>query len=64
MAKFFGTNGIRGVFGEDLTLEFVHDMALAIGTHFGGGPVLVGYDGRDSSPVICKSSRPRSTPWG
>ena len=54
MAKFFGTNGIRGVFSEDFTLEFVHDMTLSIGTYFEKGPVLIGYDGRDSSPVICK----------
>ncbi len=54
MAKFFGTNGIRGVFGEDLTLEFIHDMTLAIGTYFKEGPILIGYDGRDSSPVIAK----------
>ena len=54
MAKFFGTNGIRGVFSEDFTLEFVHDMTLAIGTHFKVGPVLVGYDGRESSPIIAK----------
>ena len=54
MAKFFGTNGIRGIFSEDFTLEFVHDMTLAIGTYFGRGPILIGFDGRDSSPVICK----------
>ena len=54
MAKFFGTNGIRGVFDEDFTLEFVHDMTLAIATHFREGPILIGYDGRDSSPVIVK----------
>ena len=54
MAKFFGTNGIRGVFDEDFTLEFIHDMTLAIGTYFGNGPVLIGYDGRESSPIICK----------
>jgi len=54
VAKFFGTNGIRGVFSEDFTLEFVHDMTLAIGTYFGKGPILIGYDGRESSPVICK----------
>ena len=52
--KFFGTNGIRGVFSEDFSLEFVHDMTLAIGTYFGKGPVLIGYDGRESSPAICK----------
>ena len=54
MAKFFGTNGIRGVFSEDFTLEFIHDMTLAIGTYFKKGPILIGYDGRDSSPLICK----------
>ena len=54
MAKFFGTNGIRGIFSEDFTLEFVHDMTLAIGTYFGKGPVLIGFDGRESSPIICK----------
>ncbi len=54
MAKFFGTNGIRGVFSEDFTLEFVYDMTLAIGTYFEKGPVLIGFDGRESSPVICK----------
>jgi len=54
VAKFFGTNGIRGVFSEDFTLEFVHDMTLAIGTYFERGPVLIGFDGRESSPVICK----------
>ena len=54
MAKFFGTNGIRGVFSEDFTLEFVHDMTLAIGTYFEKGPILIGFDGRESSPTICK----------
>lgn len=55
MAQFFGTNGIRGVFKEDFTLEFIHDMTLAIGTYFKNGPILVGYDGRDSSPIIAKT---------
>ena len=54
MAKFFGTNGIRGVFGEDLTLEFIHDMTLSIGTYFQKGPILIGFDGRNSSPIICR----------
>lgn len=54
MARFFGTNGIRGIFPKDLTIEFVHDMTLAIGTYFGGGPILIGYDGRESSPILCK----------
>ncbi|RNJ78532.1 MAG: phosphoglucosamine mutase [Nitrosopumilus sp. B06] len=55
MGKYFGTNGIRGVFGEDFTIRFAHEMALSIGTHFGRGPILVGYDGRESSPAVCKA---------
>lgn len=54
MAKLFGTNGIRGVFLETMTLEFIHDITLAIATYFKKGPILVGYDGRDSSPIIAK----------
>ena len=54
MAKFFGTNGIRGIFDEDFNLEFIHDMTLAIATYFKEGPILIGYDGRDSSSVIAK----------
>lgn len=54
MAKFFGTNGIRGVFGETFSLKFIHDMTLSIATHFKEGPILVGYDGRYSSPIIAK----------
>ncbi|HSB50689.1 MAG TPA: phosphoglucosamine mutase [Nitrosopumilaceae archaeon] len=55
MAKLFGTNGIRGVFGNDLTLDFIHDITLSIATYFKEGPILVGYDGRDSSPIIAKT---------
>lgn len=55
MAKLFGTNGIRGVFGDDLTLDFIHDITLSIATYFKEGPILVGYDGRDSSPIIAKT---------
>ena len=54
VAKFFGTNGIRGIFDKEISLEFIHDMTLAIGTYFQSGPILVGYDGRESSPILCK----------
>jgi len=54
MAKLFGTNGIRGVFAEDFSLEFIHDITLAIATYFKKEPLLVGYDGRTSSPIITK----------
>ncbi|HET6517635.1 MAG TPA: phosphoglucosamine mutase [Nitrosopumilaceae archaeon] len=55
MGKLFGTNGIRGVFGDDLTLDFIHDITLSIATYFKEGPILVGYDGRDSSIIIAKT---------
>ena len=54
MGKLFGTNGIRGIFGDDLNLEFIHDITLSIATYFKEGPILVGYDGRDSSIAISK----------
>jgi len=54
MGKLFGTNGVRGIFSEDFTLEFVHDLILAISTYFKQGTILVGYDGRDSSNIISK----------
>ncbi|HJU13222.1 MAG TPA: phosphoglucosamine mutase [Candidatus Nitrosotalea sp.] len=54
MARLFGTNGVRGIFGEDLTLDFVSDITSSIGTFFKKGPILVGYDGRESSKVLSK----------
>lgn len=54
MAKLFGTNGIRGVFGETFTLDFVSDITLSLATFFKKGPILVGYDGRNSSVIISK----------
>ena len=54
MAKLFGTNGVRGVFGEDLTLDFISKITLSIASFFKKGPILVGYDGRESSIIISK----------
>jgi phosphomannomutase/phosphoglucomutase len=54
MAKLFGTNGVRGVFGEGLTLDFISEITLSIATLFKKGPILVGYDGRESSIIISK----------
>ena len=54
MGKLFGTNGVRGIFSEDFNLEFIHDLVLSISAYFKHGTILVGYDGRHSSPVISK----------
>jgi phosphomannomutase/phosphoglucomutase len=54
MTKLFGTNGIRGIFGENLTLVFVSEITLSLANFFKKGPILVGYDGRHSSIIISK----------
>lgn len=54
MAKLFGTNGVRGVFGEDLSLDFISKITLSLASFFKKGPILVGYDGRESSIIISK----------
>lgn len=54
--KFFGTNGIRGIPGKDITLEFLTEMSQSIGTFLGNSkPVLVGHDVRNSSPALSKT---------
>ena len=52
--KLFGTNGVRGIFGQDLSLEFLIKVSRSLGSFFEKGPLLVGFDGRISSPVISK----------
>ena len=54
MGRLFGTNGVRGIFSEDFNLEFIHELILSISTYFKQGTILVGYDGRKSSPLISK----------
>ncbi len=54
MKKLFGTNGVRGVFSEDFSLEFVNDLVMSLASYFKKGKILVGYDGRHSSPIVAK----------
>ena len=54
MKKLFGTIGVRGVFSEDFTLEFVNDLTMSLAAYFKKGKILVGYDGRHSSPIVAK----------
>ena len=54
MKKLFGTNGVRGVFSEDFTLEFVNDLVMSSAAYFKQGKILVGYDGRHSSTIVAK----------
>jgi phosphomannomutase / phosphoglucomutase len=52
--KLFGTNGVRGIFGQDLNLEFIMRVSRSLASFFAKGPLLVGFDGRISSPVISR----------
>jgi len=54
--RLFGTNGVRFVPGVSNDLDFVINLGEAIGTYFGSGEVLVGYDGRVSSPALSNAT--------
>ena len=56
-ARLFGTNGVRGVWGNDFTNGLVIDLSYAIATYYKKGPIVVGYDGRRSSPAVSKLVR-------
>lgn len=48
----FGTNGIRGVFGQDLSLDFLLDITRSLAAYYKEGSILVGRDGRNSNNVM------------
>lgn len=53
--RLFGTNGIRGLVNLELTPEFVTKIGNAIGTFFEGKRIVVGHDGRTSSPMFVRA---------
>jgi phosphomannomutase/phosphoglucomutase len=52
MAKYFGTNGARGIFGKDFTVELAKRIARGIGLYFNSGKILLARDGRVSSEAL------------
>jgi phosphoglucosamine mutase len=50
--RYFGTDGVRGVVGADLTPELVGRIGKAATLWGGGGRVLVGRDTRGSGPEL------------
>src|SRR5215213_4720391 len=50
--KYFGTDGVRGVVGEDLMAELVERLGRAAALWSGGGRVFVGRDTRSSGPML------------
>jgi phosphomannomutase/phosphoglucomutase len=54
--RLFGTNGVRFVPGVSHDLDFAINLSEAIGTYFGSGEVLLGQDGRLSSPALSNAA--------
>lgn len=52
MSKYFGTDGIRGKFGEKLDENLAYRTGLALGGYFGSGKYVVGRDTRVSGKDI------------
>ena len=54
--KYFGTNGIRGLPGKVISLDFLGEMGQSLGTFLGNSKsILVGHDVRNSSPAISRT---------
>ena len=50
--KYFGTDGVRGVVGKDLTPELVERLGRAATSWSGRGRIFVGRDTRASGPAL------------
>jgi phosphoglucosamine mutase len=52
LRKYFGTDGVRGVVGDDLTVDLVERLGKAATMWSGRGRVFVGRDTRGSGPEL------------
>jgi phosphoglucosamine mutase len=52
LRRYFGTDGVRGVVGEDLTVDLVERLGKAATLWSGRGRVFVGRDTRGSGPEL------------
>jgi phosphoglucosamine mutase len=50
--KYFGTDGVRGVVGKDLSTDLVHRLGRAAALWSGRGRVFIGRDTRASGPEL------------
>src|SRR5881392_4290728 len=50
--RYFGTDGVRGVVGEDLTADLVERLGKAATLWSKGGRVFIGRDTRGSGPEL------------
>ena len=54
--RLFGTNGIRGVVGENITSEFAYGIGSSVASLFKSKKILVGRDGRTSSQMLVEGA--------
>jgi phosphoglucosamine mutase len=52
LRRYFGTDGVRGIVGQDLTVELVERLGKAATLWSGRGRVFVGRDTRGSGPEL------------
>jgi phosphomannomutase / phosphoglucomutase len=52
--RLFGTNGIRGVVGTTIDSDFAYNIGSSVASLFDRSPILVGRDGRTSSPMLAE----------
>jgi phosphoglucosamine mutase len=48
----FGTDGVRGVAGSELSADLAMEIGRAAGSHLRGGPVVIGRDTRRSGSML------------
>ena len=53
--KLFGTNGVRGVINETMTVDLVLNLGKAIGTVVGPGKIVVGRDARKGGEMFTRA---------
>ncbi|MFW9803226.1 MAG: phosphoglucosamine mutase [Candidatus Thorarchaeota archaeon] len=55
MGRLFGTNGVRGVINEDLTVDLALNLARAVGTELGPGRIAISRDSRHGGLMFTRA---------
>lgn len=52
MGVFFGTDGLRGKFNDDLSFKVAYDLGNALGSELSCEKIIIGRDTRSSGPLL------------
>jgi len=55
-ARLFGTNGIRGIVGRDMTADLAVRVGKSLGAFLGRGPIALARDTRLSGPMLARAA--------